>query len=307
MAERQTDQGVQPYKFGGKELDRTNNLDLYDFEARAFDPVLMRFTRPDPMAGKYPWISMYAYCGNNPVNAIDPTGMDWVYHIVDGNTEVYYDRDVKSQDDVNKKYGEKSGITHLGDGATLTSYDKDGNVTSQYTFTNDAKENKYGTVTDMNGNVMDNSQITYGSNYTIFGTSDNSVNAETLHKNWLESYIGPNNPKDYLGKDSYQYFPRSLADQAAYYHDLNYDKIGAKGFLGALFNIRAFEADRDLLKRCINIINNPNSTAKDVSEAKKIIALFTPIAAYKNPLNNIMQNTGVAAMKNYSPALPYAY
>ena len=77
MAERGTDQGVQPYKFGGKELDRTNNLDLYDFEARSFDPVLMRFTRPDPMAGKYPWISMYAYCMNNPVRYIDPTGK-WI-------------------------------------------------------------------------------------------------------------------------------------------------------------------------------------------------------------------------------------
>jgi len=77
MAERRTDQGVQPYKLGGKELDRTNNLDFYDFDARSYDPVLMRFTRPDPMAEKYYSVSPYAYCANNPVNAVDPTGMIW--------------------------------------------------------------------------------------------------------------------------------------------------------------------------------------------------------------------------------------
>jgi hypothetical protein len=32
----------------------------------------------DPMAEKYYSISPYAYCGNNPVNRIDPNGMDWI-------------------------------------------------------------------------------------------------------------------------------------------------------------------------------------------------------------------------------------
>jgi RHS repeat-associated protein len=74
---RRTDQGTQPYKYEGKELDRTNGLDFYDFEARAYDPVLMRFTRPDPLAEKYPNISPYAYCANNPLLNIDPTGEDY--------------------------------------------------------------------------------------------------------------------------------------------------------------------------------------------------------------------------------------
>jgi RHS repeat-associated protein len=74
MAERRTDQGVQPYKFGGKELDRTNTMDVYDFEARNYDPVLMRFTRPDPLAEKYPSISPYVYCLNNPVRFVDRDG-----------------------------------------------------------------------------------------------------------------------------------------------------------------------------------------------------------------------------------------
>jgi RHS repeat-associated protein len=95
---------IQPYKFAGKELDRTKGLDFYDFEARQFDPTLMRFTSMDLLAEKYPRISPYAYCANNPVNAIDPDGMDWVLRYVDGKAEYYYDRSVTSQEDINKKY-----------------------------------------------------------------------------------------------------------------------------------------------------------------------------------------------------------
>jgi RHS repeat-associated protein len=70
-----TDQGVQPYKFGDKELDRSNGLDFYDFVWRQYDPTLMRFTTPDPLAEKYYAISPYAYCMNNPVRYTDSTGM----------------------------------------------------------------------------------------------------------------------------------------------------------------------------------------------------------------------------------------
>jgi len=84
MAEARTDQGVQPYKFSGKELDRTNAMDFYDFDARTFDPVLMRFWSPDPMAAKYFSISPFAYCANNPVRYIDPTGMDITIRYITG-------------------------------------------------------------------------------------------------------------------------------------------------------------------------------------------------------------------------------
>jgi RHS repeat-associated protein len=84
MAElpRRTDQGVQPYKYNGKELDRTNGLDFYDYEARMYDPVLMRFTTIDPMAEKYYAISPLAYCANNPVNMKDPDGRFPVWAVV---------------------------------------------------------------------------------------------------------------------------------------------------------------------------------------------------------------------------------
>jgi len=64
----------QPYKYNGKELDRMHGLDLYDYGARQYDPILPMFTQQDPLAEKYYHLSPYAYCANNPVNAIDLKG-----------------------------------------------------------------------------------------------------------------------------------------------------------------------------------------------------------------------------------------
>ena len=67
---------VQPYKYNGKELERTAGLDLYDYGARwMVSKIGARFTTMDPMCEKYYGISPYAYCGGNPVNRIDPDGM----------------------------------------------------------------------------------------------------------------------------------------------------------------------------------------------------------------------------------------
>lgn len=63
---------VQPYKYNGKELEKPQQW--YDYGARRYDAVLGRFTSQDPLAEKaYPW-SPYAYCYDNPVLHVDPTG-----------------------------------------------------------------------------------------------------------------------------------------------------------------------------------------------------------------------------------------
>ena len=66
----------QRYKYNGKELERLLSLDRYDYGARWYDPVLARWHSVDPLAEKYPDISPYVYCHDNPVNKIDPDGMD---------------------------------------------------------------------------------------------------------------------------------------------------------------------------------------------------------------------------------------
>ncbi len=76
MAESTGD--VQPYKYNGKELDRMHGLDSYDYGARWMSDG--RFCTPDPHAINYVGVSPYAYCENNPMNAIDIDGED-IYRI----------------------------------------------------------------------------------------------------------------------------------------------------------------------------------------------------------------------------------
>ena len=91
----------QLYKYNGKELDRENGLNLYDYEARQMDVICGRFTRVDPMAEKcYSW-STYAYCLSNPVNRIDPTGMVSRYN---WETEWYEDGNEVEWQEVQKEY-----------------------------------------------------------------------------------------------------------------------------------------------------------------------------------------------------------
>lgn len=67
---------AQPYKYNGKELDTKGGLNLYDYGARHYDPVLGRFMTMDPMAEKYYGWSPYVYCLNNPIKYMDPDGRD---------------------------------------------------------------------------------------------------------------------------------------------------------------------------------------------------------------------------------------
>ena len=70
---------VQPYKYGGKELDRTNGLDMYDFHARHYDPIVPHFITMDELCEKYPSISPYAYCAGNPIRYVDPDGRKVIF------------------------------------------------------------------------------------------------------------------------------------------------------------------------------------------------------------------------------------
>jgi RHS repeat-associated protein len=64
----------QTYKYNGKELDRMNGLDSYDYGARLHNAPVGRWMSVDPLAEVDYNISPYVYCGDNPVIYTDPTG-----------------------------------------------------------------------------------------------------------------------------------------------------------------------------------------------------------------------------------------
>ena len=83
---------LQPYRFTGKELDRVNGLNMYDFGARWYDVAgVPMWTSVDPLAEKYYHVSPYAYCGGDPVNYVDPDGrtVKIYYQNSDGDSYVY--------------------------------------------------------------------------------------------------------------------------------------------------------------------------------------------------------------------------
>ena len=73
------------YSFNAKELDEETGF--YYYEARYYNPPT--FVSRDPLFEKYPTISPYTYCANNPVKFIDPTGEE-IYAIYNKETQKLY-------------------------------------------------------------------------------------------------------------------------------------------------------------------------------------------------------------------------
>jgi len=72
FVERRNGLWTTPYKFNGKPLDEETGY--YNYGARMYDPTLSSWLSVDPDAYKYPHLTPYNYCANNPVVLIDPDG-----------------------------------------------------------------------------------------------------------------------------------------------------------------------------------------------------------------------------------------
>jgi RHS repeat-associated protein len=61
-----------PYTFSGKEKDAETGYGY--FGARYYDSGLSVWLSVDPLSDKYPTLSPYTYCANNPIMMVDPDG-----------------------------------------------------------------------------------------------------------------------------------------------------------------------------------------------------------------------------------------
>ncbi|MCR4878697.1 MAG: hypothetical protein K5901_05225 [Bacteroidales bacterium] len=71
------------YTFSAKEKDPETGYSY--FGSRYYNSDLSVWLSVDPMAAKYPSLSPYTYCADNPVKSVDPNGEDYVV-VVEGNT-----------------------------------------------------------------------------------------------------------------------------------------------------------------------------------------------------------------------------
>ena len=132
--------GVQPYKYGGKELDRENGLDLYDSHARMYDPIIGRTTTIDPLAEKYTHLSPYLWCAANPLKYVDKNGCSITAEIE--NKEYL----IKKNNDTYKLY-DKNGNNFIPEEFTFGDYlisdinhlakSKEGSKIVEYIYYND--------------------------------------------------------------------------------------------------------------------------------------------------------------------------
>jgi RHS repeat-associated protein len=170
--------GINPFKYNGKELDRMHGLDLYDYGARQMDPALGVFTSFDPLAEKYPDVSPYAYCLNNPIRFIDPDGEDvW---------------EINDQGEIINRIEDETQ-----DAFYIVAKDQDGNY--QRTYTTDSEGNKtydsvsfeYGTVESQKNVSIEDGTIDI---YRVRGDDNGTQLFEFLSKNtnveWSQAQTG---------------------------------------------------------------------------------------------------------------------
>lgn len=98
---------INPFKYSGKELYTDLSLTHYDFAARLQLPAIGLFQRPDPKASDFTWLNSYTFCGGDPVNRVDPDGMDW-YMNNETSCYVWFTGNAT-----------REGYTHVGDKGSL--------------------------------------------------------------------------------------------------------------------------------------------------------------------------------------------
>ncbi|MCK4261451.1 MAG: RHS repeat-associated core domain-containing protein, partial [Halanaerobiales bacterium] len=95
---------------------------LYYYNARYYDPEIGRFNREDPAKQGDNW---YIYTSNNPLNRLDPTGLEWVF---DQET---WEWTATEETDVLWKFAEKVGFDSWQEAAEYAGisnwYDEEGN------------------------------------------------------------------------------------------------------------------------------------------------------------------------------------
>lgn len=76
------------YRFGFNGKEKENDLygegNAYDYSSRMYDSRIGKWLSVDPLSNKYPSLSPYHFCANNPIIFKDPDGKEWKYAVEKG-------------------------------------------------------------------------------------------------------------------------------------------------------------------------------------------------------------------------------
>ena len=99
------------YKFNGKEKDDETGYSYYG--TRYYTDRLSIWLSVDPLSDKYPHLSPYAYCADNPVLYVDPDGKEKVISFKAENKNKEQTNADKIAISVAKNYPENNGVIHF--------------------------------------------------------------------------------------------------------------------------------------------------------------------------------------------------
>ena len=125
-----------------------------DFGARLYSPRTAAWLSPDPLAEKNPGMSPYAYCGNNPVNVIDPDGR---------KVQVAIEYQEQFINDLQKVFGDRIYMLSFNDNGTLQLDGKTKDFTKG--MTKDQKKAFEGLNKAMNDKQV--TSVVYADNYNV--------------------------------------------------------------------------------------------------------------------------------------------
>lgn len=106
--------GLTLSRYGEKELDFKRNYRY--FNTRFCKESLGRFINVDPIRDGLNWI---VYCSNNPVNYVDPTGLDDIANLASAEQEQKKEEVLKQRD---QEYIERQQIRTRFDTGTATGF-----------------------------------------------------------------------------------------------------------------------------------------------------------------------------------------
>ena len=149
------------YTFSGKERDSESGLNY--FGARYYNSDLSIWLSVDPMVDKYPNLSPYVYCANNPVRMVDWDGReieDKPYLLFNGEKGV-----LQIWDDSNtpEDYFDDTFIGEYSAHNNVTKSSKGKWEDGIYEMLDQEYSHKHGNRTDVNGVLLDSPNGSYGS------------------------------------------------------------------------------------------------------------------------------------------------
>ena len=167
------------YTFSAKEKDSETGYSY--FGSRYYPSDLSIWLSVDPMAAKYPSLSSYVYCANNPVKLTDPDGK-WVPGLDDDNNIIV----TKEEGDDMGSFKKFMGPAYSDD-EIQTMYgqmSQDGKINLTKTY-----GNEFQIMTDALNSARKDPLFTQNKNYNCWGASLALMRGEELYGNGPDPFL----------------------------------------------------------------------------------------------------------------------